>query len=630
MWQRLSTTDQGRLGALGIGLAVVLFLAVNIVAGARLTQTRLDLTQDRLFTVSEGTREVLAAIDEPIDLRFYYASQLDQIGPYFSSYARQVEELLEEYQRLSGGKLRLERLDPEPFSAEEDLAVAEGLEGLPLTPEGALAYFGLSGRNSTDDLQVIAYLAPERADFLEYDLTRLVWDLANPEKPVVAVLGDLPMMGNQLNQFQPWAVLDVMFQVFDVRLLGGRQDRIDDDVDVLLLAQPQSLDDAGRYAIDQFVMRGGRVLALVDPLAEVMAAGGGMNPAADPEGDAIGALEPLLAAWGVEIPKDEVVGDRRGAQRVQARVGGRPVVVDYLPWLSLDRSHLASDDVVTGELERINLNSAGSIHARDGATTTIEPLVVSSELAMEIDADAIRLMPDPAKLIADFVPAGEPFVLAARVTGEVASAFPDGPPEGVEVEGGHLAKATAPLSLILVADADLLADATWISSQDLLGQTITLPLANNGDFALNALENLAGSQGLIDLRGRGLTNRPFEVVRAMEQEAEYRYRAKEQELLAEIQQTEDEIRKLKEEEQQSGIILTGAEQQKIDESRAQMIRLRQELRGVQRSLREDVEGLSTVVKVVNIWLVPLLVALVALVVAWMRHRRTARAARSAA
>jgi ABC-type uncharacterized transport system involved in gliding motility auxiliary subunit len=311
-------------------------------------------------------------------------------------------------------------------------------------------------------------------------------------------------------------------------------------------------------------------------------------------------------------------------------IGGRSMVVDYLPWLNLGRAQLAGDDVVTGELERLTLNSTGSIRALDGATTTIEPLAVSSELAMEIDVETIRQMPDPAKLMADFVAAEEAFVLAARITGEVRSAFPDGPPEGVEVEGEHLTEATAPLALILVADVDLLADATWISSQDLLGQEILLPLANNGDFAINALDNLAGSEGLIGLRGRGLTDRPFEVVRAMEQDAEYRYRAKEQELLAGIEKTAEEIRRLKEEEQQSGVIMTGAEQQEIDEFRVEMIQLRQELRAVQRSLREDVESLATVVKVVNIWVVPILVALLALVVAWMRHARTARASAGAA
>jgi len=578
---------------------------------------------------------VLGAIDEPVDLRLYYSQQLDELGPYFAGHARRVEELLEEYQRLSGGKLRIERLDPEPFSPEEDLAVAEGLRGLPVNDDGALAYFGLSGRNSTDDSQVIGYLAPERANFLEYDLTKMVYDLSNPDKPVVAVVGDLPLMGGQMNRYQPWRVLEAMYQFFDVRFLGGSQQAIENDVDVVMLAQPNNLDQASLYAIDQFVMRGGRVVAFADPLTEsIEPAQPGMPP---PESKAIETLEPLLAAWGVAIEPGKVVGDRRAAQRVQASVGGRQVVVDYLPWLALDEANLEADDAVVGELSRLTMRSAGAISAREGATTGLEPLIVSSPLAMKIDVAEVSMMPDPARLIADFQPAGEPFVLAARVTGPVKSAFPDGPPEGVEreaeplPEGGesdaeHLSEASAPLNLILVADADMLADSAWMRSQSLLGQEIAIPVASNGDFAINAIDHLAGSQGLISLRGRGVTSRPFEVVRAMEQEAEYQYRAKEQELLARIDETEQKIRRLQDEEQQSGVILTAAQQEEIDDFRTEMIGLRRELRDVQRSLRQDVEQLSTTVKVLNIWAVPVLVALVAIALALVRHRRRARAA----
>jgi ABC-type uncharacterized transport system involved in gliding motility auxiliary subunit len=621
--------DRNRLGAIGIALAVVLFFAVNILAGGLLRSTRLDLTEDKLFTLSDGTKRVLSTMEEPVDLRLYYSDRLDESGPYFSAHARRVEELLGEYQRRSGGRLHLERLDPQPFSPEEDLAVAEGVEGLPLSADGTKAYFGLSGRNSTDDIKVISYFAPERANFLEYDLTRLVNDLANPEKPVVALLGDMPLMGTQSNQYQPWHVLEAMYQFFDLRVLGGKQEHIDDDVQVLMLAQPHNVDPATLYAIDQFVMRGGRVLAFIDPLAEVMAAGGGVNPMANPEGDAIKALEPLLAAWGISIPDGQVIGDRTAAQRVSAQVGGRQVVVDYLPWLSLDRNHLNADDVTTGDLRVVNLNSAGSIQAREGATTTVEPLVMSSELSMAINGDQIRTMPDPAKLIAQFAPSGKPFVRAARVVGPVKSAYPDGPPAGVTSKAEHLKGAKQPLNLIVVADADLLADATWVRKQDLLGQQIVVPIANNGDFAINALDNLSGSEGLISLRGRGLIDRPFEVVRGMEQEAEYKYRAKEQELLSRIDETEAKIGKLKEEEQTSGVILTAAEQQEIDSFRGEMIRLRQELRGVQRSLHEDVEKLSTRVKALNIWAVPVLIALLAAGLAGFQRIRATRAARSA-
>ena len=430
---------------IGIGLALILFLAVNLLAGALLD--RHPARPDRgppVHAVGRHPRGAGRRSRSRSICASTTAEQLDALGPYFSGHAQRVDELLSAYRQLSGGKVRVERLDPEPFSPEEDLAVAEGLEGLPISDDGTLAYFGLSGRNSTDDLEVIPYLAPERANFLEYDLTRMIGDLAQPEKPVVAVLGDLPLMGGQINRFQPWKVLEAMYQFFDVRFLGGKQDRIDDDVEVLMLAQPHNVDPATLYAIDQFVMRGGRVLAFVDPLAEAMAAGGGMNPMADPEGDAVAALEPLLAAWGVAIADGMVIGDQAAAQRVTARIGGRQVVVDYLPWLASARTSSPRNDVVTGELRRINLNSAGSIHAREGAThhdRAADGLEPGSR--WRSTPTTIRLDPDPAKLIADFSPAGESFTLAARITGPVKSAYPDGPPEGVEAQGEHLAEAKA-------------------------------------------------------------------------------------------------------------------------------------------------------------------------------------------
>ncbi len=621
----LNNLDRGRLTWIGIGLAIVLFFSLNLLARNTFTSTRLDLTSEGVYTLSDGTKEMLAGIEEPIDLRFYYSDGLDGVGAYFSTHAGRVDELLDEYRRLSGGMIRIERLDPEPFSPEEDLAVAEGVRGLPVSNSGELAYFGVSGRNTTDDTEVLSYLAPERSDFLEYDLTRMVYDLGNPEKPVVGVLGDLPLMGSQFNQGQPWLVLEAMFQFFDVRFLGGNHKAIPEEIDVLMLAQPQNLDQPSLYAIDQFVMNGGRIFAMVDPLAESMINQGaqfGQHSA----GSAIQALEPLFAAWGIGMNDNRVVADAETAQQVGARVNGRQAVVQYLPWLGLGERNFAEDDVVLASLELVTMNSAGSIRARDGAETTIEPLLTSSNQAMEIDAEPLKVAPDPAKLIAEFEPSGETYTLAAKVTGPVRSAFPDGPPEGADegLASAHIAEAETPLSLVLVADVDMLHDQNWVRQQDLLGQRVMVPVSNNADFAVNALELLSGSQTLISLRGRGLSVRPFTVVEAMAQEAEFKYRAKEQELLAQIGQTEQNIQKLQEEEQQSGVILTAEQQTEIENFRAEMIGLRQELRGVQRSLRQDVEALDAKLKFLNIWAVPLVIALFAIGLALFRQMRTLR------
>ncbi|MEL6964093.1 MAG: GldG family protein, partial [Pseudomonadota bacterium] len=353
----LNSLDRGRLTWIGIGLAIVFFFSLNLLARNVFTSTRLDLTSEGVYTLSSGTKDMLAGMEEPIDLRFYYSDSLDDVGAYFSTHAGRVDELLDEYRRLSGGKIRIERLDPEPFSQEEDLAVAEGVRGLPVSNGGDLAYFGISGRNTTDDTEVLSYLAPERADFLEYDLTRMVYDLGNPDKPVVGVLGDLPLMGSQFNQGQPWLVLEAMFQFFDMRFLGGNHQAIPDEVDVLMLAQPQNLDEPSLYAIDQFVMNGGRIFAMVDPLAESMI-NQGAQFGQQGGGSAIQALDPLFAAWGIEMADNRVIADAVTAQQVGARVNGRQAVVQYLPWLGLGEQYFADGDVVTASLERVTLNSA--------------------------------------------------------------------------------------------------------------------------------------------------------------------------------------------------------------------------------------------------------------------------------
>lgn len=620
MIKKLIHAERNVLAVGCIALAVVFFLSLNLASGAFLGTAQIDLTHDKLFTTSQGTKQVLAAIDEPITLRYYRSGQIRELGPALASYAERVEQLLDEYVRLSGGKIVVERYDPKPFSPEEDLAVADGIQGLS-AGDGTQVYFGLAGSNSTDDTQAIGYFAPERSGFLEYDLTRLIYDLSNPDKPEVAVIGDLPLFGDQTNGFRPWAVLQSLKQFFKVRPLTGEISKIDDKIGVLVLAQPNQLDEKTLYAIDQFVMRGGRVLAAVDPFAEVLQNG---QPGAAGGKTAIEILEPLLASWGVEIPKDKVVGDREAAVRVKARHNGRNVITEYLAWLALGPDRISGDDVVTGDLHKVQLQSAGSIRPRDGATTHIAPLITSGTESMEIDKANIAFMPDPVSLLASFKPSGETYTLAARVTGLVKSAFPDGPPASIEDEdlrAAYKAEAETPLNLILIADADMLSDNAWVQNGSLLGQSFLMPTANNGDLIVNAVDNLSGSDALISLRSRGLQTRPFTVLADMQRKAEDRYRATEQTLLSKIDETKTKIHQLQTEEQEGGRLLTGEQQATIENFRDEMLALRQQLRDVQYALRKDTESLETWITALNIWAVPIAIGVLAIVMLFIKRWR---------
>jgi ABC-type uncharacterized transport system involved in gliding motility auxiliary subunit len=529
--------------------------------------------------------------------------------------------------------------DPEAFSPEEDLAVSDGLQGLPFDQSGERVYFGVAGTNSTDDRDSIGYLAPERGPFLEYDLTRLIHNLANPDKAKIGVLSDLPLQGTQFDSYQPWLIVEGMKQFFDVRFIDREDKKLPEDIEVLFIAAVHFLNDSMAYEIDQFVLNGGRILAFVDPFAEAMALAGPQAGQLPPPGVGIAAMQPLMAAWGVEMPAAQFVANSDDAVRVgfPDPESGQQVAVDYVAWLTLQGDRFKQDDTVSSQLQRIVVTSAGAFLPIEGATTTLEPLIFTSKNSDLMSAFDIAQQPNPIALIENFEPDDTSYAIAARVSGDIKTAFPDGPPKEVldaaddaeAVKKAHLSESKVPLNAILVGDSDFLADRNWAQVQDIGGQRLTIPSANNADFAINALDNLRGSQALVGLRGRGFSVRPFQVFVDMRQEADDKFRAKEQELLATIEVIDQNIQRLQQEEQATGVLLTSAQQDEIDNFRVQMLDNRRDLREVQLSLRNDVESLESQVRIVNIWAVPVVIAIFAVLLAFVSRMRRARFYRAA-
>lgn len=639
MIDKFKNADRSLLASLSIVLALVFFLAFNALINTALTASRLDLTEDQLFTLSDGTKELLSAMDEPVDVRLYYSRRFNEIGPDIARHSTRVSELLGEYERLSGGKVRVEVFDPQPFSPEEDLAVSDGLQGLPFDQSGDRVYFGVAGTNSTDDRDSIGYLAPERGPFLEYDLTRLIHNLANPDKARVGILSDLPLQGTQFDNYQPWLIVDGMRQFFDVRFIDRDDKKLPEDMEVLVIAAVHFFNNSIAYAIDQFVLNGGRILAFVDPFAEAMAMAGPQAGQLPPPGVGIAAMEPLMTAWGVEMPVGKFVANSDDAVRVgfPDPESGQQVAVDYVAWLNLQGDRFKRDDTVSAQLQRIVVTSAGAFLPIEGATTTFEPLIFTSKNSNLMSVFDIGQQPNPITLIERFESEDKSYVIAARVSGDIKTAFPDGPPEEVldaaedaeAVKNAHLMESKVPLNAILVGDADFLADRSWAQVQDIGGQRLAIPNANNADFAINALDNLRGSQALVGLRGRGLSVRPFQIIVDMRQAADDKFRAKEQELLASIEVIDQNIQRLQREEQATGVLLTGAQQGEIDNLRVQILGNRRDLREVQRSLRNDVEALESKVRIINIWAVPLVIAIFAVLLAFVSRMRRARFYRAA-
>jgi ABC-type uncharacterized transport system involved in gliding motility auxiliary subunit len=635
------------VAAVALVCIALMLVSVNIIAG-RLFAWRLDLTGEHLYTLSRGTERTLARIDEPITLRFYYSTRLADEVPSYGVYAQRVRELLDQYVAASHGKIRLEVYNPLPFSDAEDRAVAFGLQGVPLDVGGEQVYFGLAATNSTDDQQVIAFFQPERERFLEYDLTKLVHSLAFPKKTVVGLISTLPLEGDMMAMMrgrpaEPMAIMEQLQQLDTVKPLAANIDAIPPDVDVLMLVHPQSLSDKTLFAIDQFVLKGGKALIFVDPLSELQASHPSqLNPPGSPTAS---NLERLFKSWGFEVPANTVAGDRRDAQRVGvpgSRSGTRPL--DYVAWMNLKADNLNRNDMITADLSHVMMATPGIIEPIEGAKTTIEPLITTSPDSMKIPAEKLRGLPDVAGLLAEFKPDDKRYILAAHVTGTAESAFPEGPPsppepakpetkEGETAPPAPEAAAPAsakPINIVVVADTDMLDDRFWLQKQEFFGQRVLVPTANNGDFVANAIEVLAGGEDLVGLRSRGTSARPFEVVERIQQEAQARYSAEERALQARLKDTQAKLSSLTGKDQANAPANLSAEQTKtIEEFRADMVQTRRQLRDVQAALRSNIGRLKTGLEFLDIALIPIIVAAAAIVLGALRLRRRSRRIREA-
>ncbi|HXP03561.1 MAG TPA: Gldg family protein [Stellaceae bacterium] len=613
---RIGQGMRSRAGRAVVGLIsiLVMLLAANIVA-ARYATPRLDLTQEHLYTLAKGTQQTLAKIEEPITLRFYYSPHLGDAVPSYGVYAQRVRELLDQYVVAAKGKLRLEIYDPLPYSDTEDRAVAYGLQPAPLNDRGEAVYFGLAGTNSTDDQQVIAFFNPERERFLEYDLTRLIHTLAFPKRKVAGLLTSLPLGGET-----PAPIIEQLRQTVDVKDLPLDVAAIPADTDVLLIVHPQDLPERTQFAIDQYVLKGGKALVFVDPYSEAQAAlanAAGKSTASD--------LDRLFKAWGVKLLDGVVAGDRHAARRVAVPVQGRgSQALDYVAWLNLQSDNLSRDDPITADLSTIAMATAGILQPIEGATTKFDPLIQTSTEAEQIPVDKVKGLPDVGELLAHFRPDGRRYVLAAHVTGTAATAFPDGAPKDA-APGEPLKEAAPPINVVVVADTDMLDARFWAQSRDFLGRQVIVPLANNADFFVDAVEVLAGGQDLVDLRSRGTVARPFEVVERIQRSADDRFAAQQRTLEEKVKQAEAKLHKLTAGDTATGSGAPTADQSKeIEAIRADLIDSRRQLRQVQAALRSDIEHLKVMLAFFDIALVPIIVAVAALVMAALRRPRRGR------
>lgn len=624
--KKINQIDRGKLGVLGLVSAVVLFFAVNIIAIFAFKNYRADLTEAKLYSLSRGSKDAVARIKEPLTIRFYMSSKLAQVSETHASYAVRVLELLEQYAAQADGKIRLEVVDPEPFSKNEDEALALGLKGIPVGNSSEYVYMGLVIANSSDRKRVIAMLDPTRERFLEYDITKYLTDLTRFKRPKIGIVSTFPIDGQgnprllYPKYLPPWAIMQQIRDIFDVRFISRQTLDIPPETDVLMLVNPKKFGEETLYAIDQFLMRGGSMLVFIDPLSEIEIESGDAPYSVSPD------MKLLFDRWGIAFNPNVFVGDATLARTASKIIDGKAAQVRFPPWIAVVSKHMNPQDPVTGSLQTVNLSYAGHFTVkRQVDDLTVVPLLMSSS---ESQLFPIKdgLSPDTADMARRLKPSGKNYVLGVRIKGTFKSAFDKAPTRNYLAQRteAHLSQSVKPTNVILIADSDLLADKYWTERENVLGASQLYPFAGNGDLVVNALDNLSDSASLIDLRSKTEWRRPFTVLEDLAQKSDKKYREEETRLFAELAETQEHLRILSEKSPDGGAeLLNREDMEQIRALQERVLELRKALRSVQSVLSRDILAMQTKIMILNILLVPVLSVFAALFIAWRRRSRRA-------
>jgi ABC-type uncharacterized transport system involved in gliding motility auxiliary subunit len=613
--------------AVGLAALFLLLVAFNYLAAS--APLRADLTEGRLYTLSDGTKKILRGLQSPVKVKLYITAG-EAMPVQLRSYAQRVEDLVREFKSVAGANLVVEKYNPRPDSEEEDAAQLDGIEPQQL-PSGESFYLGIAV-NQLDRKQAIPVLAPARERLLEYDLIRAVARAGSSGRPKIGLMSGLPVLGERYNPMtrqssEPWVLAEELRRDFDVKLVNMTTESIDKDIGVLLLIHPRDIAEHVEYALDQFVLRGGKLVAFVDPYAYFDQQPGPMPGM--PGMASSSTLPRLFKAWGVEMDPGKVISDV-----VFASGGGQR----YTPTvLSLNRTAFARDDVVVSQIETLLYAFGGAFKLKPAEGLVASELVKSSTNSMLVDSMTATVAGDAATK--NFQPSGTSMPLALRLSGKFKTAFPDGktvdktakPKPSAAPVDPQLKESAAENSVVLVADVDMLQDGAAVDVQDMFGRRVVVPSNGNLAFAQGLVEQLAAGDSLLSLKSRASAFRPLTVVREMEAQAQAQYFGKIKELEDEIQKTTENLQKLQKGPAatpgaKSGQILSAEEQAEMEKFRKRVAETKRSLKDLRKNLRQDAEQLVFLTKVANIALMPLLVALLGIGIALLRRRRQAHAA----
>ncbi|MCH2266227.1 MAG: GldG family protein [SAR324 cluster bacterium] len=618
-----------------IVLLLICLVAINVMAS--FVPLRFDLTEERLYTISAGSRKILSNLEEPVRINFYYSRNNAELPPNFKTYAQRVQELLEEYAALSNGKVILEISDPKPDTEEEEWAQKYGIKTITL-PSGNTVYFGALV-SMLDQEMLLPYFDQRRQEFLEYDISQAIHKVSSTSTSKVGVLSALNLQGGRSiipgqPPVQKWVFLSELEKSVKVDNLPLTTEEIPDDISLLIVLHPRGFSPRLKYALDQFVLRGGRLVVLLDPNARVDMASPqnqfGQQPQISSD------LPGLLKAWGVDYDSTKVVGDHLHATQVNTGQG----VMSFPMWMTFRSQSLDQEHPITAQLENLLFVEAGSLKKASGSKTEFSALISLSDKSGLIDAFRLRFSA-PDQLSRDMKVDNETKALMAITAGIFSSAFPDGQPvkekkdpqasatdeeneEEIALKHTHLKKAAVRNSILLFSDVDFLSDQFSVQKLNFLGQTIIQPTNDNLNLMLNAAEHLSGNEALMSIRSRGRFSRPFTRLLAMQKQAQLLHQAEERQLLSQLDEVQQRLNSLLEsagEKGQKEVILPPDVQEEIQQFREEERQARRKLREVRKILRQDIEQLGQGLLLLNMLLVPLIVGIIGVIVYRYRTRQ---------
>ena len=590
---------------LSILLSIIIFFSINIIINNMLGYSRIDFTENKLYSLSEGTKKLLKNLDEPIHLRLFISSNLVKDVPQFSTYANRVETILKTYSNISNGKITIETIDPKPFSDEEDRAVGMGINPFNATEMSDSLYFGLAATNSTNGQKNIPMFSPERETFLEYDLTSLISELSQIKKPVVSIIDNLGLSADGRVGKPEQQILKQMKEMFKVEMVNESANELDKDTKILMVIHPKFLSDETLYMIDQWVLNGGATLIFLDPYAETELSRQQGMPPMNPRSD----LKKLLDTWGIKFDNKQAVLDSEFGFRIARKINGRDVQVTNYPWLNIRGEGLNKNDSTLSNLSTIVMTTAGSL-LDTNKNPILEPIIRSSKKSGVGDAQkAGNPEGDPRDLLSNIKSDSENYTLAGWIKANLNSSFIN----SEDKKDNQLMKSKNKSNVLIVTDADMLMDRNWLTQRGVF--------ANNGDFVLNIVEKMIGGNALSDLRGKSTSWRPFEKIIELEKIAEEKFLIEEQMLAKKLEGMEDKIRNLTQNNDKDTDVLSPETIKAIDGFKTEMMATRSQLRNVKFDLRRDVDLLKKWIISINVAILPIAFAAVSLIISLRRKRK---------